>query len=111
MSEIINIFFKEKPSLVLLFLNKNNDDVQKTISSLSRDTNNVFCHTTNIIDNLQKNNIITYKKEGRNKIISLTSKGKKLAELMEQMMNVDNDEQTDSIEMKGGKKKKENGKI
>lgn len=95
MEKIIDIFFKEKPSLILIALNKNGDE-GKIISCLAKDANCVFAHVTNILKYFHKENITTFKKEGRNKIIKLTEKGKKLAILLEQMINID-------TELEGGK--------
>jgi len=88
MNKIINIFCKEKPSLILLSLNKNSG-TEKTISNLAKDSDCVFAHVTNILKAFHKENITTFKKEGRTKIISLTEKGKLIATSLEQMINVE----------------------
>jgi len=101
MDKIIDIFFKEKPALVLLALNKNSD-TEKTVSCLAKDANCVFAHVTNILKAFGSEKITTFKKEGRNKIISLTEKGKQLAALLEQMVNVERSIKTSETEVKGG---------
>lgn len=86
-NKTFSIFFKEKPVLILLCLNKDVETV-KTISSLSRDTGCVFCHVTNIISFFEKEAIVEFVKQGRVKIITLTEKGRCMSKLVEEMVEV-----------------------
>lgn len=103
MDKIINIFLKEKPSLILLALNKNNN-IEKTVSCLVKDADSVFAHVTNTISSFKKENIVTSKKMGRKKIITLTEKGKQLAKLLEEVLNISYNSEENDIELQGGKK-------
>lgn len=67
-----SLFLKEKPVLALVNIHRNG----KTYGSLiSRDIDTTYAHTVNIINQLEKNGLITSKKEGRKRILQTTEEG------------------------------------
>jgi DNA-binding MarR family transcriptional regulator len=73
-----DIFFKKKPTLILLTLYF--DDTAKYGSKLAKKTDCTYSHTVKILKTLEKLKLIEFEKRGRKKMIKLTNKGKEVAE-------------------------------
>ncbi len=74
-----DIFFQEKSKLVLLSLARGRN---KSISDVASDVKGSYAHVFNLIKIFEEQNILETEKKGRTKHISLTDKGKKLAEAL-----------------------------
>lgn len=80
-----NVFFQEKSRDVLLSLEESGG---ACITEVSRAINGTYAHTFNVIKDLEKLAIVTTKKEGRIKFVTLTEKGNQLASLMRSFQEV-----------------------
>ena len=80
-SELFNIFFREKPALMLISLH--NAKSQVYASSLAKQIDCTYSHVVKILQEMQKAELINFKKEGRLKLLELTKKGKTIAENIE----------------------------
>lgn len=74
-----NFLFQEKPAKILILML---DDRERTVTILSRSLEMTFAHTIETINKYVKNSLITREKKGRKQILTLTKKGKEIAELV-----------------------------
>jgi predicted transcriptional regulator len=75
-----DIFFQEKSRLVLLSLAKGR---RKCISEIATEVKGSYAHIYNLIKTMEEGGILSAKKEGRTKYVTLTEKGRRLAEALE----------------------------
>jgi predicted transcriptional regulator len=80
-----DIFFQEKGKMVLLTLRK---EERSYVSSVARKINCTYAHTFNLIKEMERQEIVSASKRGRTKYISLTQKGKELADVMNEFIRV-----------------------
>ena len=76
--EIFNVFFREKPAMMLVHLN--NADTEMYASSLAKKIDCTYSHVVKILQEMEKSNLINFEKTGRLKLLSLTKKGQEIAE-------------------------------
>ena len=69
---------------VLRYLNRYSDDVYQ--SQVSKELDVTYSHTVKIMDVLHKDGLLSFRAEGRIKFVSLTVKGKVLADLIDKLM-------------------------
>lgn len=86
MDTINNIFFNKKPMLILLALNKK--QTAKYGQAIAKSTNSTYSHVINLLNKFKKYELLTTKKEGRIVYAELTQKGKKMAELIEEIQKL-----------------------
>lgn len=70
------LFLKEKPLRILLNIFENS---QTYASQIANDTNTTYAHSEKVIAEFKKYGLITIKKKGRTKYISITEQGKNVA--------------------------------
>ncbi|MCF7866353.1 hypothetical protein K9L67_01835 [Candidatus Woesearchaeota archaeon] len=83
--KVFSVFFREKPAMMLVKLKLATKEVYA--SSLAKDVDCTYSHVVKILQEMEKANIVTFKKEGRLKILELTEKGKEIAGHVEQIMS------------------------
>lgn len=76
--KIFSTFFREKPAMMLIHLKNSSSEVYA--SSLAKTVDCTYSHVVKILQEMEKYNIINFKKQGRLKIIQLTNKGQKIAD-------------------------------
>jgi DNA-binding MarR family transcriptional regulator len=81
---------------VLRYLNRYSDDVYQ--SQVSKELDVTYSHTVKIMESLRSDGFVSFRSEGRIKFVSLTVKGKALADLIDKLMTQCN------IEIKRGVK-------
>ncbi len=74
-----DIFFHKKGKLVLLSLDKHNNQY---VSEIAESIDATYAHTFNLLKEMEGLGIIKSVKEGRRKYIKLTPRGKRLAKLV-----------------------------
>jgi predicted transcriptional regulator len=81
MKDNFDIFFRRKPALMLVALNK----VSKARygSILAKEVDCTYSHAVKILQSLQELQLVVFEKQGRIKLIKLTKKGKEIAESIE----------------------------
>lgn len=76
--EIFNVFFREKPAMMLI--NLKNAKNQVYASSLAKSIDCTYSHVVKILQEMEKSGIINFEKQGRLKLLTLTKKGMDMAD-------------------------------
>ena len=82
MKDNFDIFFRRKPALMLIALRRLSR--AKYGSLLAKEVDCTYSHAVKILQTLEKLDLISVEKKGRIKLITLTEKGRDIAE------NIDN---------------------
>ena len=83
--KIFNVFFREKPAMMLLDLK--NAKQEMYASSLAKHIDCTYSHVVKILQEMETAGLILFKKEGRLKLLRLTPKGTEIAEYIESVRN------------------------
>ena len=75
------IFFREKPVMMLLDLRNAKQEIYA--SSLAKHIDCTYSHVVKILQEMEKADLIKFKKEGRLKLLRLTEKGAALADAVD----------------------------
>lgn len=75
--EIFNVFFREKPAMMLVHLNNSKSDVYA--SSLAKRIDCTYSHVVKILQEMEKASLVRFEKTGRLKLLTLTKKGEEVA--------------------------------
>jgi predicted transcriptional regulator len=81
MADNFDLFFRRKPSMMLIALKKVNK--AKYGSILAKDVDCTYSHAVKILQTLEKLGLVVFEKQGRIKIIKLTKKGRDVADSIE----------------------------
>ena len=81
--QIFDVFFREKPAMMLVELK--NADSQVYASVLAKQIDCTYSHVVKILQEMQKAELINFKKEGRLKLLELTRKGSDIANHIERI--------------------------
>ena len=84
--EAFDIFFREKPSLMLVHLK--NASSSTYASSLAKKVDCTYSHVVKILQKMEGLGLILFEKQGRLKLLKLTKKGRDLAEHIDLARNV-----------------------
>ena len=74
---IFEVFFREKPAMMLVELKNASSQVYASI--LAKQIDCTYSHVVKILQEMQKAELINFKKEGRLKLLELTNKGEQIA--------------------------------
>ncbi|MBI2577158.1 winged helix DNA-binding protein [Candidatus Woesearchaeota archaeon] len=80
--KIFNVFFREKPAMMLV--NLKNGKGGMYASSLAKEIDCTYSHVVKILQEMEKSGLVNFEKQGRLKLLTLTKKGTEIAE------NIDN---------------------
>ncbi len=81
-----DIFFRRKPSMMLVSLKKNAR--MRYGSLLAKEVDCTYSHAVKILQTLQDLSLVEFEKKGRIKVIKLTKKGKGVADAIENIQNL-----------------------
>ena len=81
--KIFNVFFREKPAMMLVHLLTKEGDTYA--SSLAKVVDCTYSHVVKILQEMQKSELVEFKKQGRLKILSLTKKGEEVAKSIDKI--------------------------
>ncbi len=81
--EIFNVFFREKPAMMLVRLR--NVKSEMYASSLAKQIDCTYSHVVKILQHMQKAGLVNFNKQGRLKLLSLTKKGQDVAEMIDRI--------------------------
>ncbi len=84
--KIFNVFFREKPTLMLLGLYNAKSEVYA--SSLAKQIDCTYSHVVKILQQMEKAGIVVFNKTGRLKLLSLTKKGEEVAANLDRVRNL-----------------------
>lgn len=79
--EIFNVFFREKPALMLVGLKNAKSEIYA--SSLAKNIDCTYSHVVKMLQQMQKAGLIEFQKEGRLKLLTLTKEGQEVADHIE----------------------------
>jgi len=74
---IFDVFFREKPAMMLVELKNATSSVYASV--LAKQIDCTYSHVVKILQEMQRADLINFKKEGRLKLLELTKKGKDIA--------------------------------
>ena len=83
--KILNVFFREKPTSMLISLNNSKEGTYA--SALAKKIDCTYSHVVKILQEMEKSGLVNFNKQGRLKLLNLTKKGEKIAEYMENISN------------------------
>ena len=83
---IFNVFFREKPAMMLIGLKKAPGEIYA--SSLAKQIDCTYSHVVKILQEIEKAELIKFKKQGRLKLLTLTKKGLEVAEHMDTITRI-----------------------
>lgn len=86
MEDNFDIFFRRKPSMMLVVLKRNSR--MRYGSVLAKEIDCTYSHAVKILQTLQELKLVEFEKKGRIKIIKLTKKGKEVAEHIESIQKL-----------------------
>lgn len=81
--DVFNIFFRKKPALILTALQKNSR--ARYGSLLAKEVDCTYSHAVKILQSLEKFGLVAFEKQGRIKLIKLTTKGVHIAESIQKI--------------------------
>jgi len=84
--EIFNVFFREKPAMMLVVLKNTKSEMYA--SSLAKQIDCTYSHVVKILQELEKEGIVKFEKQGRLKLLTLTKKGDDLADHIDKARNL-----------------------
>ena len=76
--EIFNVFFREKPAMMLVELKNAKSEIYA--SSIAKQVDCTYSHVVKILQEMQKAGLINFEKQGRLKLLTLTKTGAEVAE-------------------------------
>jgi DNA-binding MarR family transcriptional regulator len=77
--QIFNVFFREKPAMMLVNL-KNAKTNNIYASSLAKQIDCTYSHVVKILQEMEREGLINFDKQGRLKLLTLTKKGQDIAD-------------------------------
>jgi predicted transcriptional regulator len=81
--KIFSVFFREKPAMMLVTLLSSTQE--HYASSLAKVVDCTYSHIVKILNEMQKADLVTFKKSGRLKILALTKRGEEVAGAIEKI--------------------------
>lgn len=75
---IFNVFFREKPAMMLVALKNSKNQIYA--SHLAKQIDCTYSHVVKILQQMEKSGLINFDKQGRLKLLALTKKGHEVAE-------------------------------
>jgi len=84
--EIFNVFFREKPAMMLVNLKNNKGSLYA--SSLAKSIDCTYSHVVKILQEMEKSGIITFERQGRLKLLTLTKKGMDMADHIDSVRTI-----------------------
>lgn len=79
--KIFDVFFREKPAMMLLELKNYNSEIYASV--LAKQIDCTYSHVVKILQEMEKSGLVSFKKQGRLKLLELTDKGRNIANNIE----------------------------
>lgn len=76
--KIFNVFFREKPAMMLI--NLRNAKIEVYASSLAKTIDCTYSHVVKVLQEMERSGLINFEKQGRLKLLTLTKKGQEVAD-------------------------------
>jgi Mn-dependent DtxR family transcriptional regulator len=75
--EIFKVFFREKPAMMLVELK--NAKLEVYASALAKSIDCTYSHVVKILQEMEREGLVNFDKQGRLKLLTLTKKGHEIA--------------------------------
>jgi predicted transcriptional regulator len=75
---IFNVFFREKPAMMLVHLKNTESEIYA--SSLAKTVDCTYSHVVKILQEMEKSGLVNFEKNGRLKLLTLTKTGTEIAD-------------------------------
>ena len=86
-SDVFNIFFREKPAMMLVTLNSAKaEDIYA--SSLAKQIDCTYSHVVKILQEMSNADLVKFDKQGRLKLLTLTKKGREIADHIDKIRSL-----------------------
>lgn len=89
-------FLKDKPVMALVTIRRNREDIYCSMISKKIDT--TYAHTVKTVSRLEDEGLVESQKDGRKKILELTSEGEKYADIFIDLLEEFNGNNESKIE-------------
>jgi len=77
---IFDTIFRSKPAIMLVQLKVSKD--KPYVSTLAKDVDCTYAHVVKVLQKMERNGLVTFQKQGRLKILTLTKKGTDVADMI-----------------------------
>jgi predicted transcriptional regulator len=84
--KIFDVIFREKPVMMLVELRNSQNEMYA--STLAKKVDCTYSHVVKILQEMNKSGIVSFEKQGRLKILTLTKKGQEIAESLDKVRSV-----------------------
>jgi len=91
-----DFFLKDKPVMALVTIRRNREDIYCSMISKKIDT--TYAHTVKTVSRLEDEGLVESQKDGRKKILELTSEGEKYADIFIDLLEEFNGNNESKIE-------------
>ncbi len=81
-----DLFLQEKPAKILILLKKENKPLYTAI--ISREINGTYAHTLNVLAQLERLKLVSFKETGRIKLVNLTELGVEVAQTIQNFIDL-----------------------
>ncbi|MBR9677096.1 winged helix DNA-binding protein [Candidatus Woesearchaeota archaeon] len=81
--KIFNVFFREKPAMMLVTLKNSKNDIYA--SNVAKVIDCTYSHVVKLLQEMEKSGLINFDKQGRLKLLTLTKKGQEVADHIERI--------------------------
>lgn len=85
-NKIFNVFFREKPAMILVTLKNSKNQIYA--SSLAKVIDCTYSHVVKILQEMEKESLVNFEKDGRLKLLTLTEKGHEVAENIDKIKTI-----------------------
>jgi len=85
-NNIFDVFFRAKPAMMLVTLNNAKNDMYA--SSLAKKIDCTYSHVVKILQLMKDAKLVNFDKKGRLKLLTLTKKGKDIAQHIDQIRQI-----------------------
>ena len=79
--EIFNVFFREKPAMMLVELKNAKGELYA--SSIAKQVDCTYSHVVKVLQEMQRAGLINFERQGRLKLLTLTKTGAEVADKIE----------------------------
>ena len=83
--EIFNVFFREKPTMMLVILKNSKSPIYA--SSLAKQTDCTYSHVVKVLQQMEKFGLVNFEKQGRLKLLTLTKKGEEVTDFINKIIS------------------------
>lgn len=84
--KVFNVFFREKPAMMLLGLKNAKSELYA--SALAKSIDCTYSHVVKILQEMEKAGLVNFEKQGRLKLLTLTKTGSDVAEHIANIKNL-----------------------